>query len=65
VLHCFAEQRFLGPELTENRDFVDARGVGDSPGGGAAETVLREDFGGSGEDFISAIHGADFIHDRP
>ena len=33
VLHCFAEQRFLGPELAEDRDLVDASCVGDTAGG--------------------------------
>ena len=59
VLHGFADQSFLGPELPKDRDLVDARSLGDSPSGRAPETVLREDFGGGGEDFVSAIHGAD------
>jgi hypothetical protein len=65
VLHCFAQQRFLGPELAEDRDLVDAGRVGNAPSGRATETVLREDFGSGGKDFVSAIHGADINGDPP
>jgi hypothetical protein len=57
VLHCGANERFLGPELAEDRDLVYARGIRNATGGRAAETMLREDSGSGGEDCISVIHG--------
>jgi hypothetical protein len=57
VLHCSANQHFLRPELAEDRDLVYPRGIRDATGGRAAEAMLREDSGSSGEDCVSVIHG--------
>jgi hypothetical protein len=56
VLHCFAEQSFLGAELAEDRDLVYTRRFGYSPGSRAPESVLREDLGGSRKNFMSSSH---------
>ena len=60
VLHRFADQRFLGTKLAEDRDLVDARGIGDASSSRAAEAVLCKDAGGCVEDFVSGIHGCGF-----
>src|SRR5690349_6701249 len=60
MLHRFADQRFLGTELPENRDFIDAGGISNAACRGTAEPVLGEHPGSRVEYFVSSIHGRGF-----
>src|ERR1700693_5035419 len=55
--HCFTDQRFFRPELTEERDLVYPRGIGDATGSRAAEAMLGEDSGGGGKNCVTVVHG--------
>jgi hypothetical protein len=51
--------------LAEERDLVDAGGICNPTSGRATKAVLREYFGGSGKDFVSAVHGVDINEELP
>ena len=60
MLHRLAHQRFLGPELTEDGDLVDTRGISNAASSRAAESVLRENASCCVQNLVSSTHGADF-----
>src|SRR5687767_8111941 len=57
ALDGLLDQRLLGAEVAEDRDFIYRRCVGDAAGGGAAEAVLREHLHGCVENGCSSVHG--------
>jgi hypothetical protein len=51
-----ADERLLGAEGAEEGDLVDARRLGDPPGGGPTKPELGVDAGGSVQNAIAVVH---------